>query len=583
MKNKAVETYDIDAKIKSKMSNIMKWVGFYRKHIDTFIEDYLEIRLKLFQKIILVMMDCNMYFLFLAARGLGKTFLIAVYCCARCILYPGTQIVVTSGSRLQGNLVLEKIMSGEIYGVSKNLGREIKDSRITSQDSYIKFYNRSSIEVVASNEFARGRRSNILIVDEFRLVEKETIRDILQPFNAVPRQPKYLSKPEYAHLVESNKEIYMSSAWYRSHWSYDFFQMYVRYFLTREDYFVCALPYQLAILEGIADKRDLENKMLEEGFSKSRWQMERECIYLGADEEAFFIYDDLNKIRTLSLPIYPPRTYSIVDEKKIKYPAKQHGEIRVLTIDVALMGGKNNDNTAAFIIQLELMGKDKYKQYRKNIVYGETYNGGHTKYQSLQLRRLYEDFNCDYIVIDSAGNGLSIYDDFVIEMFDKERLLTYPALSCINNEEMAKRCSTQGAKKVIFAVKASAAFNSDCAVMLRDDVKQGKIRLLLSEEDGERLLKSYKFYNDLDPYTQGKLLLPYVQTQLLIDEMVNLESEIKDNSVKLKEQSNKRKDRYSSLSYGNYFCKTLERNLTKNTNKVDDIKAFFSSRKPVIR
>ena len=208
------------------------------------------------------MMDCNLYFLFLAARGCGKTFLIAIFCCARCILYPGTKIVVSSGSRQQGNLVLEKILGSEILGASPNLSREINRaaSRVTAQDSHIIFYNRSQIEVVASNDFARGRRSNILIVDEFRLVDKETIRDILQPFNAVPRQPGYLSNPKYKHLVESNKEIYMSSAYYKSHWSYDFFQMYVKFFLTRDDYFVCSLPYQLAILEGIADKKDLENK-----------------------------------------------------------------------------------------------------------------------------------------------------------------------------------------------------------------------------------------------------------------------------------------------------------------------------------
>jgi hypothetical protein len=200
----------------------------------------------------------------------------------------------------------------------------------------------------------------------------------------------------------------------------------------------------------------------------------------------------------------------------------------------------------------------------------------------LQIRRLFEEFDCDYIVLDTSGNGVGIFDDLVEEIFDKERLSTYPALSCMNNEEMAKRCRTPGAKKVIFAIKASAAFNSDCAVMLRDDIKQGKVRLLLNTDDAERMFRGFKFYNELDLYYQTKLMLPYVQTHLLIDEMVNLESEIKDNIVKLKEQSNKRKDRYSSLSYGNYFCKTLEKNLTKPVQS-EDIHSFFYSRKPKIR
>jgi hypothetical protein len=573
--------YDIDAKIKAKMSNIMKWIGFYREHIDIFIEDYLGIKLKLFQKIILVMIEYNLYFLFLAARGIGKSFLIAIYCCARCILYPGTKIVIASGSRQQANLVLEKIVGGEILGSSQNLGREIKDWRITSQESYIKFYNRSSIEVVASNDFARGRRSNVLIVDEFRLVDKETIRDILQPFNAVPRQPKYLSDPKYSHLVESNKEIYMSSAWFKTHWSFDFFQMYVNAFLSRQDYFVCALPYQLAIAEGIADKRDLENKIQEEGFSYSSWEMERECIFLGADDNAFYSYEDLDKIRTLEFPIYTRDIYNIIDDKKIKYPLKKHGEIRILSVDVAIMGGKKNDNTAAFVMQLEPFGSDKYKQYRRNVVYGETYEGGHHKTQTIQIRRLFDDFECDYLVLDCTTPGMGIYDDLVTEIFDKERIITYPALTCMNDEDMAKRCVVLGAKKVIYSIKGNANFNSDCAIWLRDDIKQGKLRLLLNTDDGERLLKSLKWYNSIDLSTQAKMLLPYVQTHLLIDEMVNLESDIKDNTVKLKEQSTRRKDRYSSISYANYFAKSLERNIVKKPDPF--VASMVMSRKPVIR
>lgn len=584
-KNQTTTSYDIDSKIKSKMSNIMNWVGFYREHIDVFIEDYLEIKVKLFQKIILIMMDCNLYFLFLAARGCGKTFLIAIFCCARCILYPGTKIVVSSGSRQQGNLVLEKILGGEILGASPNLSREINRaaSRVTAQDSHIVFYNRSQIEVVASNDFARGRRSNILIVDEFRLVDKETIRDILQPFNAVPRQPGYLSNPKYKHLVESNKEIYMSSAYYKSHWSYDFFQMYVKFFLTRDDYFVCSLPYQLAILEGIADKKDLENKMLEEGFSRSRWEMERECLFLGSDEQSFFVLEELEKIRTVETPIYPREIYDAIDNKKVKYIEKEHGEIRVLTVDVAVMGGKNNDATAAFIISMKLVGDGKYKHYQKSVIYGETYDGGHTKIQSLAIRKLYEHYEADYIVLDAASVGIAIFDDLVCEMFDKETLKTYAALSCMNNDDMAKRCSVQGAKKVIYAVKATQTFSSDAATILRTDIQQGNIRLLLNVDDAERRFKGYDYYRKLDPYMQAKLLLPYLQTQILIEEMINLESEIKDNTIKLKEQSNKRKDRYSSLSYGNYFCKTLERNLNKGTSSVDNITSFFTGRKPLIR
>ena len=46
-----------------------------------------------------------------------------------------------------------------------------------------------------------------------------------------------------------------------------------------------------------------------------------------------------------------------------------------------------------------------------------------------------------------------------------------------------------------------------------------------------------------------ELMLPYVQTSLAINEMINLEYEIVNNKVKLKERTGMRKDRFSSLEY----------------------------------
>ena len=60
---------NIETKVKSKMTNIMKWVGFYRKNVHRFVEEYLHIELKTFQKMLLYMMDNNLFFQFWAARG----------------------------------------------------------------------------------------------------------------------------------------------------------------------------------------------------------------------------------------------------------------------------------------------------------------------------------------------------------------------------------------------------------------------------------------------------------------------------------------------------------------------------------
>ena len=51
----------------------------------------------------------------------------------------------------------------------------------------------------------------------------------------------------------------MSSAWMKSHWGYDKLKSYVAQLLDdSKKYFVCGLPYQVSIKEGL-DKRDVNN------------------------------------------------------------------------------------------------------------------------------------------------------------------------------------------------------------------------------------------------------------------------------------------------------------------------------------
>ncbi len=45
------------------------WGAFYRKNPDRLVEDYLHVSLKLFQKILLIMMFWSTTFVFIACRG----------------------------------------------------------------------------------------------------------------------------------------------------------------------------------------------------------------------------------------------------------------------------------------------------------------------------------------------------------------------------------------------------------------------------------------------------------------------------------------------------------------------------------
>lgn len=83
------------------MEGAAYWGAYYRSNPDKFAEDYLHLKLKRFQKLLLVMMFWSTTFVLIACRGLGKTFISAIYCVIRCILWPGTKVCIASGTRGQ--------------------------------------------------------------------------------------------------------------------------------------------------------------------------------------------------------------------------------------------------------------------------------------------------------------------------------------------------------------------------------------------------------------------------------------------------------------------------------------------------
>lgn len=547
------------------------WGSFYRANIDVFVVDYLQLDfLKWFQLTLLVMMDRARVFLWIASRGMGKSFLIAIFACVRCILYPGTKVVITSGTRGQSINVLEKIQT-ELIKASPNLRNEIDmdETKFSGQDAKVMFKNSSYIKVVTASDNARSNRANILIVDEFRMVKKDTIDTVFKKFLTSRRMPPYKElseserKEEYAK--EPNKSCFLSSAYFKDHWSYN--KMLDTFKLMLDDNktdFVCGLPYQLSIQEGLLFPEDVETDMLEADFNEIKWSMEMEAMWFGDEDGSFFDFNSISKNRRIKYPMLPDRLANLVgNSQKVKIPPKQLGEKRILSADIALMSSKkhNNDATAVFVNQ---MMPTKAGRYTNNIVYSDTFEGLHTGDQALVIRKLYDEFACDYIVLDCTGLGLGVYDALVRDMVDPDTGEIYPALSCYNNPEMAERCTVKGADKAIWAIKGNAAINSECAVLLREGFRSGKIRLLVTEYDGESLLSDIKGYSSLTPGEKTKLQMPYVHTTLLIDELVNLQHEESGGRVRVFEKTGRRKDRYSSLSYNYYVATQLESKLGRH-------------------
>lgn len=563
------------------------WASFYRENPEKFVGEYLHINLRLFQKILISMMFASTVFCWIMSRGGGKTFLSAIYCCVRCILYPGTHICLASGTRGQAALILDKI-EHELVPKSPELRSEInwKDTKTNGTVQQVSFYNTSIIQVVTAGDSARGHRCNVLLLDEYRLVPKEVIDTILRKFLTFRRMPDYIELTDEEKKAEYGKEknltLYLSSAFFKSHWSYEkCLDTFKAMLDDRRRQFVCGIPYQLAIYEGLLDPEIVRDEMSETNFSEVKWSMEMMAMWFGSNENAFFNFNDISKNRKIKYPMLTDDVaYKVNNSSLVKIPPKQNGEIRLLSADIALMSSRkhNNDATSIFINQ---MIPNKAGRYSSNIVYPETNEGLRTDDQALVIRKLFNEYQCDYIVQDTAGIGLGVYDALASDIIDPDTGEIYPALSCCNNQEMADRCTVPGADKVIWAIKANAQFNSDAAFLLREGFRSGRIRLLVDEFECEEYLSEIKGYNGLSPSDKIKLQLPYINTTLLINELINLQHEEVNGKVKIYEKAGMRKDRYSSLAYNYYVALQIENKMNKKRARNLDNQNWFEIRPPV--
>ena len=523
----------------------------------------------------------NTHFMFWAARSIGKTWLVALFAVCRAILFPGSKICVASATRPQANEVLSKIvddfMKEHDWG-SDNLRREISYYTVGNNKAEIHFYNGSWIKVVTASDSGRGNRANVLILDEFRMLDKDTINTVLKRFLGTPRQPAYLSKKEYKdkpELLETNIEMYMSSAWFKSHWSFDKSKAYTFNLLGgRDNYFVCALPYQIAIKEGLKKRIEIEDEMSEADFDQTTFDMEMGCMPFGDTDGAFFTFEDISSRRKLKNAIYP---ISITNNSRnLKIPDLVVNERRILSVDVALMASKkqNNDASAIIINSAIPMNNDNYTS---NIIYMENHEGLTTDELALVVRKLYDMYKCTELVIDTNGVGLSVFDKLIQDIIDPTTGELYHALSCFNDKAMAERCKVDNAPKVIWSIKASASFNTEIGTLLRSGFQNGKINLLVSEFEAEEILKDkIKGFSKMPAYEQMQYKMPYVQTTLLVYELINLEYEVRGTNVKITEKSGMRKDRYSSLAYNYWVQCQLEREMLRKQKNGFDATSYAS-------
>lgn len=576
---------------KNNYERIIDWITFYRRNIPVFIEHYLKIPLHWYQIIWLYILNSFISVVIIAGRASAKSYVIAIFSCAKCILYPNTKVIVVSGTKKQAGLIVKEKIQKELIPKSENLRREIKRVSINANDIEVTFHNGSSLVVVVGNEDALGYRGTILIYEEFKRIKKYVIDKVIKPF-AMTRPAEFRTNEEceqygikYRDNQEFNEEtanIYISSAAPTSHWMGKLLKDTVKSKYSDGRSCMLATDYSIALKHNIKTKSDLiEAKRTTDPIT---WREEYENEMLREGAHAYFSYELLTKNQKNKKALYPRKHEDVKGRHKSQHHIpKLNGEIRVLSCDMAFMErAEKNDNSCFTFIRAfpesityessNVDGKsiEIKNGYRRVVPYLEAKPGSDVDKQAIRIKQLYYDFDADYLVLDTRNGGLLVYDRLAKVLYDEERDCEYPAWKCINDADVANRVNVVDAIENVFVINASKRLNHIIAESLSGILKSNMIDLLINLDEAKDILESNvpEYTSTMNPEVQGFYERPYLETQALINEMMSLEYTRDEQTgiITLFETGSNTKDRYTSLSYGSYFISLLEQELLSDND-----------------
>lgn len=564
------------------------WCSFWRRNLHLFVRDYLKLSLYPYQQIAIYKMGISNFICMIASRNDAKSFIIALYACCRCILYPGTLFVIGSATKGQSKLMVSAKIQDELMQWSKPLAAEIEKVSTSVNDTYVKFRNTSKIIVYTANNNARGNRSHASCREEFRQIDKKIEDSVISPFQTVRNRPymrKNIGNKLYGDipiLQENPVDIYISSSWIDDgNWMWGIVDQAFNGMLKNDGSVLLTFDESITLKHHLKTMKQMKREKKKQ--DPVTWKTEFLNLKVKDSLSSYFTYKMLMDRQVSKHVFYPKNILDFKSNRRNKYAIpKQDNEIRVISNDIAFVAGEKNDNSVYSCIRAipenityeTNNGSVEIRQgYRRQYPYIESNQLGDTTKQAIRIRQLYEDFESDFIVIDTRNGGLQVLYALEKVLYDEERGIEYSPLCCMNNEDYAKVCIDPGAKKCIYAINATQTLNSDIAISFRKNLVENKIDFLVNFNTAkEEILQNNKEYiEEIDVEQQVEFERPFLETQAMISECAELQYEKMPQTgvIKIQEKGKNRKDRYTSCSYGSYFIDQLELDMLGSSSDYD--------------
>lgn len=508
-----------------------EFFSYYRYYIDEFAMDILGVELFPFQRVILRAMGRGQFSVLIACRGLGKSWIVALFYICVSILYPNVKCGIASGNSQQARNVIIQKVKGEL---SKNetIAREINfPIKTSSDDCYCEFKSGSEIRAITlaqdrGGDSARSWRFNYLLVDEARLVKDDIVETILIPMTKTKRQNALRWKQN-----EKGKVIFISSAYLKTSGLYKRFKYHFEQMVAgNKNYVAMCFPYQVGIQAGLFDSDDIEQEKEKPSMTSDKFAYEYEGIFVGSSGESYYPYELTMPCRSLQ-------------HCELEQP-KKSDSIYIITHDVAVSTAKNSDNACTHVIKLKVRPNGTYT---KSVVYTKVVNGLPLEKQRDFLRELIHlKFpNCKKLIIDERGSGNGLprmfYESW--EYTDPKTKITveYPPLIKDNDEE---GFLLENAIPLIRAINATNEFNTTYYPYMKSCFEDRTLQLLVVSDEVDSQYKS----GEITPEEYAQ----YIEHDTLQSELSNIKQEYSEsgNLQYNRIVKTKKRDRATSLFYG---------------------------------
>lgn len=480
-----------------------------------------------------------------AARATSKTFLSILAKYLQCVFLPGHVGSIVAPNKSQAAKITKQKIQ-EIWRIWPLLKNELElyngEPHANFGKDYTELYfkNGSKLSVVGALDSDRGIRTHATLIDEARNQDGDAIAEIILPQMNVSRRT--------ANGLVNNKEvintqvIYATSAGMKSSFAYeallDYFEESI---LNPSRAFTMGLDYRIPMMHGLIDAAHVKNLKMSPSYNEQTFASEYMGTWLGGSEESWFDFEKISKYRKIKNP---------------EWFQKFRGDANIfylISVDV----GRLSDQTVACIWRINIRDNKYYSTLVNIFVLGRQAETKTFVQQSIDLKRLIEQFNPREVVIDCNGLGIGLADEMIRTQTD-EIGNTYPAYGFFNNEDY-KKIQPKDAACILYSMKANGPLNSKIHSNAYTRLNSGMIRFLITEQEARSALLATKVGAKMSFEKRVKRLMPHELTTKLFEEMANLRLKRSGMDIVL-EQINSRfpKDKYSAFAYGQWRIKELE-------------------------